>query len=115
MVDEEIKVKAYFIDVVAPVVLTFIIAGYTGLGFLIYIAFIYVFIKDTKNISIASKILKIKIIHFKTKEECTFFQSIIRNLPLFFIPIVEGIVLQARQDDRRLGDIMAKTKVVINK
>jgi len=81
--------------------------------------------------SLGKKLIGLRVVSADTNESCTFRDSILRNsifgigylfykIPWFgwifivIISVVEFIILLGSQDGMRLGDEIAKTKVVIN-
>lgn len=94
-----------------------------GMVLLILIGFFFFFLYDLvkdafpNGQSIGKKIMKIKVVDFETKNNCSLKQSIIRNLA-FFIPLSTlfmAIQLLIYKKNRRIGDGVAKTMVVESK
>ena len=104
-VSEGTRLKAFFIDIVLVYILIIalsvfigVLVGIVGLNgeevstsfvtFLVVLYLIYILIKDSYNISIASRMLKLKVIDYKTHKSCNILQSIARNLFLI-IPVLK--------------------------
>jgi len=78
--------------------------------------FTYILFKDAlfSGQSIMKKLLGLRVISIKTQVKCRWYQSLIRNIPLFITPVllIELLMLIFNPGGRRLGDLMAGTVVV---
>jgi len=78
--------------------------------------FTYILFKDAffNGQSIMKKLLGLRVISVKTQVKCRWYQSLLRNIPLFIAPIllIELLMVLFNPIGRRLGDMMAGTVVV---
>ena len=61
--------------------------------------------------SLGKKVTKSSVVHIKTEAPCRYWQSVVRNFPILVLGIFDVIFIVGKQR-RRLGDYMARTKVV---
>jgi uncharacterized RDD family membrane protein YckC len=118
-----LRAVAFFIDLIVVTIISILISFLVGINslndnvilFLIYtftVFFLY-FNKDLFNgTSLGKAIMKIKVVSLSNKKP-SFFQLLFRNLFLILYPL-EVICMLIRKDGRRFGDLITKTKVVIN-
>lgn len=64
--------------------------------------------------SLGKRMAKIAVVHFKTGQPCTYWQSVLRNLSLLIFSFIE-LALMDSKSRRRLGDYLAGTKVIRTK
>jgi uncharacterized RDD family membrane protein YckC len=78
--------------------------------------FTYILFKDAffNGRSIMKKLLGLRVVSAKTQVKCRWYQSLIRNIPLFITPVllIELLMVIFNPGGRRLGDMMAGTVVV---
>ena len=78
--------------------------------------FTYLLFKDAffNGQSIMKKLLRLRVVSVKTQVKCRWYQSLIRNIPLFITPVllIELLMVIFNPGGRRLGDMMAGTVVV---
>ena len=78
--------------------------------------FTYILFKDAffSGQSITKKLLHLRVVSLKTQVKCRWYQSLIRNIPLFITPVllIELLMVIFNPNGRRLGDMMAGTVVV---
>jgi uncharacterized RDD family membrane protein YckC len=78
--------------------------------------FTYILFKDAlfSGQSIMKKLLGLRVVSLKTQVKCRWYQSLIRNIPLFITPVllIELLMVIFNPGGRRLGDLMAGTVVV---
>ncbi|MGM7682290.1 RDD family protein [Cytobacillus sp. Hm23] len=118
---------AYIIDIVIISFLLFIeiqildsilrqYGTYTAPNLIILIAisittlFITFLFKDLKGASVGKELLGLRIVSLNG-EKPTMKALVIRNLILYFTTTIEFFVWVFRKDHRRLGDLLANTKV----
>ncbi len=97
------------------------LAFWQGAYFLFVLIFwvlsiIYIIFKDAfwNGQSLAKKLFKLRVVDFRTKVKCRWWQSLVRNL-VFFVPLSMLIELAAaftNPDRRRIGDRLAGTVVI---
>ena len=79
---------------------------------LLLVLFIVIFaIKDISGNSIGKRLLGFAVFSTVTNEKPTIIQLILRNMFFFFLLPFEAIMILFRPDQRRFGDMIAKTKV----
>ncbi|MDO9005527.1 MAG: RDD family protein [Aquabacterium sp.] len=61
--------------------------------------------------SLGKKFTRIAVVHFETGRPCGYWQSFARNVPLLVLGVLDCLPLIGQQR-RRVGDYLAKTKVV---
>ena len=61
--------------------------------------------------SIGKRLTRIAVVHVDTEQPCTFWRSIVRNVPMMALGIVDAVFIVGKRR-RRLGDLLAGTKVV---
>ena len=61
--------------------------------------------------SIGKRLIRIAVVHVDTEQPCTLWRSIVRNVPMVTLGIVDAVFIVGKQR-RRLGDFLARTKVV---
>lgn len=61
--------------------------------------------------SIGKRITKSSVVHIKTEQPCTYWQSLVRNFPILVLGVIDAMFIVGKQR-RRLGDYVARTKVV---
>ena len=79
--------------------------------------FIYFCIIETAlNATFGNFLLKLKPVDLKTEKNITLKQSFLRHLmdpiDMFFFGLVAIIIIKNSQESQRLGDLLAKTKVL---
>jgi uncharacterized RDD family membrane protein YckC len=80
------------------------------------LSIIYILFKDAfwNGQSLAKKLFRLRVVSFKTRVKCRWWQSLVRNL-LFFVPfsmLIELIVAYMNPGRRRIGDFLAGTIVI---
>jgi uncharacterized RDD family membrane protein YckC len=61
--------------------------------------------------SIGKKFTKSSVVHFETGQPCSYMQSVARNFCLLVLGFVDWVFIVGKQR-RRLGDFLARTRVV---
>jgi uncharacterized RDD family membrane protein YckC len=61
--------------------------------------------------SIGKKFTRSSVVHFETGQPCSYLQSVARNFCLLVLGVVDCVFIVGRQR-RRLGDFLARTRVV---
>ena len=61
--------------------------------------------------SIGKRVTKSSVVHIRTEQPCTYWQSLLRNFPILVLGVIDAAFIMGKQR-RRLGDHLAKTKVV---
>ena len=80
---------------------------------LLLFLFIVIFtLKDISGNSIGKRLLGFAIFSTVTNEKPTIIQLILRNIFFFLLIPFEAFIILFRPDQRRLGDLIAKTKVI---
>lgn len=79
-----------------------------------WLTFAYSLFKDAIG-SIGKRFLKLHVVDAKTGEPCSILQAVARNIILNLIPHVEIIIVLIRRDGRRVGDLAARTLVIVKK
>ena len=82
---------------------------YVYLG--IFAACVFVVLRDIFGKSIGKYLMGLNIVDIKSNERAKFYQRLLRNITAP-ITIAEGIILLASKRHSRIGDNIAKTKVV---
>jgi len=85
-----------------------------GIIWHVYIAFLLYFIKDIfGSASLGKRGLNVVLVDAKTGRKASPLQTVIRNATLFLWPI--EFIVALISPSRRLGDFIARTKLVVNK
>lgn len=61
--------------------------------------------------SLGKRVTRSAVVHVETEQPCTYGQSLLRNLPVLVLGVLDAAFIVGRQR-RRLGDRLARTKVV---
>ncbi|WP_175518500.1 RDD family protein [Paracidovorax wautersii] len=61
--------------------------------------------------SLGKRFTKSSVVHVETEEPCRYWQSVVRNSPILVLGVIDALFIVGKQR-RRLGDFLAKTKVV---
>jgi uncharacterized RDD family membrane protein YckC len=61
--------------------------------------------------SIGERFTKSSVVHVETEAPCKYWQSMVRNFSVLILSFIDVIFIVGKQR-RRLGDFMARTKVV---
>lgn len=61
--------------------------------------------------SLGKRFTKLSVVHVETEEPCRYWQSVVRNFPILVLGVIDALFIVGKQR-RRLGDFLAKTKVV---
>ena len=61
--------------------------------------------------SLGKRFTKSSVVHVETEEPCRYWQSVVRNFPILVLGVIDALFIVGKQR-RRLGDFLAKTKVV---
>jgi uncharacterized RDD family membrane protein YckC len=61
--------------------------------------------------SLGKRFTKSSVVHFETEAPCRGWQSVVRNLSILVLGFIDVLFIIGKQQ-RRLGDLMARTKVV---
>ena len=61
--------------------------------------------------SIGKRLIRIAVVHVETERPCNLWRSILRNVPMITLGVVDAVFIVGKQR-RRLGDFLARTKVV---
>lgn len=61
--------------------------------------------------SIGKKFTKSSVVHAETGQPCSYMQSCVRNICLIILGVIDCVFIVGKQR-RRLGDFLAKTRVV---
>jgi len=61
--------------------------------------------------SVGKRLIRIAVVHVDTEQPCTLWRSIVRNVSMVTLGIVDAVFIVGKQR-RRLGDFLARTKVV---
>lgn len=80
----------------------------------VLVTILYILLADgLKNgQSYGKRLVKIAVIDLKSRKYCTFRQSLVRNLLLSFIGIIDFIFIIFSDKQQRLGDMIANTIVI---
>jgi len=61
--------------------------------------------------SVGKRVTRSSVVHIRTEQPCTYWQSLLRNFPILVLGVIDAVFIMGKQR-RRLGDHLAKTKVV---
>ena len=87
--------------------------GWINTAYTFVFLFIVIFtLKDISGNSIGKRLLGFAIFSTVTNEKPTIIQLILRNIFFFLLIPFEAFIILFRPDQRRLGDLIAKTKVI---
>lgn len=112
------RFTAQFLDSLVALAVGFamyVVAGIIGLpqelAFLAW--FLYLLLCDglPGGQSIGKKFTKSSVVHFETGQPCSYMQSVARNFCLLVLGLVDWVFIVGKQR-RRLGDFLARTRVV---
>ncbi len=76
-----------------------------------WVLILHLIVKDIYGNSLGKRLLGLKIISVIDGDKPKLNQLILRNIFVFLIPL-EAILVIGRPDQRRIGDFLAKTKVI---
>jgi uncharacterized RDD family membrane protein YckC len=82
--------------------------GLAFFGGLVYLLFCDSF---PEGQSLGKRFTKSSVVHFETEAPCRGWQSVVRNLSILILGFIDVVFIIGKQQ-RRLGDFMARTKVV---
>lgn len=90
--------------------------GLKAIPVFIFWLFYFCFIESTLNATLGNYLMKLKPIDLNTEKNINFKQSFLRHLldpiDMFFFGLVGIIIIKNSQESQRLGDLLAKTKVI---
>lgn len=102
---------AFLIEILVPIWILYLL----GVKHPFFFVCLYLLLKDGFNgQSLFKKVFKLKVVDMKSGVPCRIWQSCVRNA-IFIIPfslIIEYTIMNYSSNLRRLGDVIARTKVI---
>ena len=92
------------------------VSGIKALPVVLFWVLYFCVIESSLNATLGNYLVNLKPVDLKTENNVTFKQSLLRHLvdpiDMFFFGIVAIIIIKNSDESQRLGDLLAKTKVI---